>query len=218
MKKPRICASIVNNDIGLIKENETDVDYFEVRIDLIGPGWTDLVKLLKKPWIACNRSQDEGGNGNTDLIKRAEELMWAAQAGACIVDLEYMTRDLSEIVPQIKARAKALLSFHDLVGTPSYENLVGIVEGQIKAGADICKVVTTAQTFEDNLTVLRLIKAFPEVKLAAFAMGEEGRISRILSPMAGGYLTYASLARGSESAPGQMTVKDLRRVYSYLII
>jgi 3-dehydroquinate dehydratase type I len=216
MKKPRICASIVNTDITLIKKNEHDVDIFEVRIDLIGPGWPDLVKLLKKPWIACNRSEDEGGNGNADPIKRTEELLWAAEVGACIVDLEYRTRNLVEIVPQIKARAKCLLSFHDLIGTPSYEILVGIVEGQIKAGADYCKVVTTAQTFEDNLTMLKLIKAFPGVKLAAFAMGEEGRTSRILSPLVGGYLTYASLASGNESAPGQITVKELRRTYELL--
>lgn len=216
MKKARICAAIVNNDISLIKENEHDVDLFEVRIDLIGAQWLDLVKLLKKPWIACNRSEDEGGNGSPDLIKREEELLWAAETGACIVDLEYRTKNLSEIVPQIKARTKCLLSFHDLVGTPSYEILVGIVEGQIKAGADYCKVVTTAQVFEDNLTVLKLIKAFPEVKLTAMAMGDEGRVSRILGPLAGGYLTYASLASGNESAPGQMTVKELRRTYELL--
>ena len=216
MKKARICAAIVNNDIILIKENEHDVDLFEVRIDLIGAQWPDLVKLLKKPWIACNRSEDEGGKGNPDLIKREEELLWAAETGACIVDLEYRTKNLSDIVPQIKARTKCLLSFHDLVGTPSYEILVGIVEGQIKAGADYCKVVTTAQVFEDNLTVLKLIKAFPEVKLTAMAMGDEGRVSRILGPLAGGYLTYASLASGNESAPGQMTVKELRRTYELL--
>lgn len=216
MKRARICAAIVNNDISLIKENEHDVDLFEVRIDLIGAQWLDLVKLLKKPWIACNRSEDEGGNGSPDLIKREEELLWAAETGACIVDLEYRTKNLSEIVPQIKARTKCLLSFHDLVGTPSYEILVGIVEGQIKAGADYCKVVTTAQVFEDNLTVLKLIKAFPEVKLTAMAMGDEGRVSRILGPLAGGYLTYASLASGNESAPGQMTVKELRRTYELL--
>ena len=69
------------------------------------------------------------------------------------------------------------------VGTPAYETLIGIVESQIKAGADICKIVTTARSFEDNLNIIKLIAKFPEAKMVAFAMGDEGRISRIFLPL-----------------------------------
>lgn len=61
MKKPRICAAMVNNDPEAVREIEPFVDLFEVRIDLIGDGWQELVKQFKKPWIACNRRVDEGG-------------------------------------------------------------------------------------------------------------------------------------------------------------
>ncbi len=61
MKKPRICAVIVNEDLMAIKAAEPLVELFEVRIDLIGDGWMELVRHLSKPWIACNRSPDEGG-------------------------------------------------------------------------------------------------------------------------------------------------------------
>ena len=40
-------------------------------------------------------------------------------------------------------------------------------------------------------------------------MGERGLISRLLAPKYGGYLTFASLASGQESAPGQPTVQQL---------
>ncbi len=213
MQKPRICATIIDSNIELIKENEHDVDLFEVRIDLIGSGWIDLVKYLNKPWIACNRCIEEGGQGDTDQVKRIEELLWAAEAGACIVDLEVRTKNLADVVPLVKAKTQLLLSFHDLVGTPSYDTLVGIVQDQIHAGADFCKVVTTAQTFEDNLTILKLLDKFPEIKLVALAMGEEGRISRLLSPLCGGYLTYASLEPGKESASGQLSVKEMNTIY-----
>lgn len=216
MRKPRICATIIDSNIELIKENENQVDLFEVRIDLIGPDWIDLIKLLKKPWIACNRSAEEGGRGDAIDVKRIEELLWAAEAGACIVDLEFRTKNLADVVPLIKAKAQLLLSFHDLVGTPSYETLIGILEDQLKAGADFCKVVTTAQTFEDNLIVLKLFNKFPETKLVALAMGEEGRISRLLSPLCGGYLTYASLELGKESASGQLSVKEMNAIYQAL--
>ena len=213
MKKPRICGTIVDQDLEAIKEIEPLIDLFEVRLDLIGSGWTDVVKFIKKPWIACNRSLNEGGKADPNEVKRIEELIWAAEAGACMVDIEYHTKNLTDIIPLIKSRTKCLVSFHDIVGTPAFDTLVNIMESQIKSGADICKVVTTAQDHKDNLTVLKLIDRFPETKVIAMAMGEIGRLSRILCPLAGGYFTYASLAPGKESADGQLTVYELIELY-----
>jgi 3-dehydroquinate dehydratase type I len=216
MKKPRICVTIVDRDLESILEIERQVDLFEVRLDLVGPYWPEMVKYLKKPWIACNRSRDEGGKGDPNDIKRLEELLWAAEVGASIIDVEYRTNKLVDYVPLIKSRSKCLISFHDTNGTPSYSSLIGIVESQIKAGADICKIVTTANKFEDNLTILKLISRFPEAKIVAFSMGELGRISRILSPLAGGYFTYACIERGKESASGQIPINELSQFYKYL--
>jgi 3-dehydroquinate dehydratase-1 len=217
MKNPRICVSIVENNLDLVKEIEPDVDLFEMRLDLIGPEWTDLVKFVKKPWIACNRSQEEGGKGDADDLKRIEELLRAAEAGAGIVDIEFQSRNLKEIVLLIKAKAQCLISYHDTVETPAYETLVSIVESQIRAGADICKIVTTAQSFEDNMKMLKLLRHFPETRMIAFAMGDEGRISRILSPLAGGYLTYACAGPGLESAVGQIPLAELKEMYGHLL-
>lgn len=216
MKKPRICVSIVENNIMAVKTIEPLVDLFEVRIDLIGEGWAELVKNIDKPWIACNRSSSEGGKASLDEVKRVEELIWGANNGACYVDIEYRTENLKDIVPLIKAGSKCLISYHDLIGTPSYDTLVSLVESQLEAGADICKVVTTARSFAENLTVLKLIKNFPDAKLVAFAMGDVGITSRVLCPLVGGYFTYASMAPGMESASGQRTVAELRDLYKYI--
>jgi 3-dehydroquinate dehydratase I len=216
MKKPRICVTLVENNLKAMKEIEHEIDLFEIRLDLIGPDWPELVKFIKKPWIACNRSHDEGGKGNIDQVKRVEELIWAAEVGACVVDIEYRTANLKEVLPIIKSKAKCMLSFHDMVETPSYDTLVRVAEGQIKAGADICKIVTTAHRFEDNLTMLKLIKKFPETKMVAFSMGEAGRISRILAPLAGGYYTYACMDLGKESASGQIPIKEMLEIYEIL--
>jgi 3-dehydroquinate dehydratase I len=216
MKNPRICVTIVDSDLESISEIEEKVDLFELRLDLIGPEWSAVARYLKKPWIACNRSPEEGGKGETNDIKRVEELLWAAEIGASIVDIEYRTTNIADFVPLIKARSKCLISFHDTFGTPSYSSLISIVESQIKAGADICKVVTTANKFEDNLTILKLIRKFPEEKIIAFSMGEPGRISRILSPLAGGYFTYACIRKGRESASGQIPLDEMNQFFKYL--
>lgn len=213
MRKPRICAVIVSNDPEAVAAVESLVDLFEVRIDLIGDDWPELVKQFKKPWIACNRSADEGGRWQGNEARRIEKLLQAIELGATIVDIELRTKNLEKIVPLVKKRTKCLLSFHDLEKTPSLDEMKKIVRRQLKAGADIGKVVTTANEFEENLTVLQLISEFPGVRLVSFAMGALGSLSRVLCPLAGGDFTYAAIEPGKESAQGQITVRDLVKIY-----
>ena len=216
MNRPRICASIVDNDLSAIKGVEPFVDLFEVRIDLIGEDWPELSRELEKPWIACNRLVDEGGRWSGNEASRLEELLKATELGADIVDIELSTKNLDEVVRPIKKRTKCLLSYHDLAGTPPLDNLREIIERQLANGADICKLVTTANSFEDNLKVLQLITAFPEKDLVSFAMGLLGSVSRVLCPLVGGYFAYASIEEGKESASGQITVQKLRQLYEMM--
>ena len=216
MNRPRICAVIADDDLEAIKRVESLVDLFEVRIDLIGGGWRKLVKHLGRPWIACNRVASEGGGWRGSEPERIDELLSAVGLGADIVDIELETGNLPEIVKSIKKRAKCLLSYHDLNGTPSIDIMEEIIQRQLAAGADICKLVTTARKFEDNVTVLQLMSEFPNERVIAFAMGTLGFTSRILCPLTGGDFIYASIEEGKESASGQITVRDLRAIYGKL--
>jgi 3-dehydroquinate dehydratase I len=215
MPKPRICAVVVDKDLGAIQETGPLVEMFEVRLDMLGPGWAELVKVLPKPWIACNRRPQEGGCWQKGETGRIAELLRAAEIGAALVDIELRTPGLDQIIPLIKQKAQCLISYHDVSGTPGISSLRAIVNDQIKHGADYCKVVTAANSQSDNLTVLQLAREYREKRVISLAMGELGLISRVLSPLAGGYLTYASMSRGAESAPGQITVKELREIYGY---
>ena len=213
MKTPRICAVIVDTDLDAVKRVEPLVDLFEARFDLIGGDWPEIVKQLKKPWIACNRSAREGGSWQGEELPRINELLKALELGAAIVDIELGATNLEDTVSRIRKQARCLLSFHDLKGTPSLDTLQATVKRQLEAGADLCKVVTTARSFTDNLTVLKLISDFRETNLVSFAMTPMGLTSRILCPLVGGHFTYASIKEGGESAPGQITVSDLRNIY-----
>jgi len=213
MKKPRICAVVVSNDPEAVREVEPFVDLFEVRIDLIGDGWRKLVKQFKKPWIACNRRVDEGGRWEGDEVREVGKLLEAIDLGVDIIDLELRTTNLKPAIELIKKRAKCLLSFHELRGTPPLNSMREIVQRQLEAGADICKIVTTAQRVEDNLTVLQLISEFPKTRIVSLAMGPLGFASRVLCPLVGGDFTYASIERGKESASGQITVRELKKLY-----
>ena len=213
IKRPKICASITNRDQMAIREVKPLVELFEVRIDLIGDGWQEIVKQLEKPWIACNRIKDEGGSWKDSEARRKEALLKAIRLGADIVDIEMSTTNLESVVAIIKKSARCLISHHELEKTPTFESLKNIVKRQLAAGADICKVVTTAQNFADNLTILNLIREFPKTNIVAFAMGSIGLPSRIFCPFVGSNFTYAAIGKGAESAPGQVTAAELYNLY-----
>jgi len=218
MRKPRICAVIVDNDLNALREVEPFVDLFELRIDLVGHGWQELAPQLKKPWIACNRRQDEGGNWPGNEARRIEKLLEAMELGANIVDVELRSSNLDKIVKLVKKRTRCLLSFHDLEKTPPLDEMIPVVQQELAAGADICKLVTTARGVEDNLRVLRLFGEFPGIRLTSFAMGPLGTISRVLCPLVGSDFTYASMEKGKESAHGQLTARDLLSIYDKMTV
>jgi 3-dehydroquinate dehydratase-1 len=74
-------------------------------------------------------------------------------------------------------------------------------------------VVTTAKRFEDNFTILKLFEKLKETKIVAFAMGNDGVVSRVLSAISGGYFTYASITGTKGSATGQLSATYLRSFY-----
>ncbi|HJX13800.1 MAG TPA: type I 3-dehydroquinate dehydratase [Dehalococcoidales bacterium] len=214
--RPKICATVTGHDPAAVKSVAALVDLFEVRIDIIGGQWPEVIKYLKKPWIACNRRPEEGGQWKGSEPDRIGELRRALKLGAAVIDIELAAPGIGGIIKEIKGRAECLVSHHDLEVTPALEKMYNIVKDQLAAGADICKVVTTARSFADNLAVLRLITAFPGQRVVAFAMGSGGYASRVLCPLVGGYLTYASVTAGRESAAGQITAADLRKIYGML--
>ena len=218
MSRVRLCASIMNTNIDAVKKIEPIVDLFEVRIDLIGDSWTEVARQLTKPWIACNRMVEEGGKWDGNEARRIEKLLQAIELGARIVDIEYNAKNVENIIRLIRKRADCLLSFHDFKKTPSLDVLKQIVNKELKAGADICKVVTMAQTFEDNMAVMKLFSEFPGTKMVAFTMGTQGFLSRVMSPLIGAYFTYGAVQKGVESAPGQLPVSDMLAIYEMVTL
>jgi 3-dehydroquinate dehydratase I len=212
---PRICIPIVSGSPAGAYVTPL-ADFFEVRIDLIGAKWRSVIPSLDKPWIACNRRTEEGGKWKGVEEHRIKELLSALDLGASLIDIELGAPGVEKIVKEIKGRAQTIVSYHNLQETPPVDRLRQIVINELAAGADICKVVTTARSFKDNVGVLELISAFPEVKIISFAMGAAGQVSRILSPLVGGYLAWASVAEGSESAPGQIKAEDVIKIYRML--
>ena len=78
-----------------------------------------------------------------------------------------------------------------------------IVARVLKVQADAYKLVTMARKPSDNMRVLAAAKALTRHRMVVLAMGEIGFPTRILSPIYGGFYTYAAQPfRGHGYGPG----------------
>ena len=145
-------------------------------------------------------------------------LIEAAREGFDYVDIELSTENVGMIAREIsEAGSRPIVSFHSFDGTPPEPELENILKRAIDAGAYICKVVSTATKIEDNCSLLSFIsKARRRARIVSFAMGKLGSPSRILSPLYGSVFTFASVQKRLESAAGQLTISELRKIYTLM--
>lgn len=223
--RPKICVSVSSKDPHELRERaqraETlSADLVEVRLDKLDSyhGISRISGEVEIPVVATNRSVSENGFFAGSETERLRLLMDVVEGGHDYVDLESTTSNLDHVIQKFRERnAKVILSHHDHSRTPEASELNSTLAKLRKNKPDICKIVTTAQSPEDNLTILNLLRTNHEpTPLVSFAMGKAGVWSRLLAPFYGAPFTYASLERGLETAPGQATVSELRRIYQML--
>lgn len=222
---PKVCVSISSTDtpelLGRAQRAERlSADLVEARLDKLRSyhGLAKVARSVERPMIATNRPLSEKGSFDRSETERLKILTEAVEAGFEYVDLELSTTKLDRVIKDLRGKgAKIILSYHDHFRTPEAPRLATILADLQKLKPDVCKIVTTAQKPEDNLTILGLLKAnHQNAPLVSFAMGQTGVWSRLLAPFYGAHFTYASLERGLETAPGQSTIAELRRIYEML--
>ncbi|HEY1987227.1 MAG TPA: shikimate dehydrogenase [Terracidiphilus sp.] len=202
-----------------------DAKFLEFRLDSLArpasalSGVQDfLAEHREVTAIATCRRKDHGGHFAGTLKAELEILLKASEAGCRIVDLEVESAEeakpaqLEKFRQGLAAAGTALLvSFHDFAQTRALEQAADRIAA---FRPEFVKVVSTAHTLADNLAVLRLIEdRSRSAEVVGIAMGEEGLVSRVLGPRAGGAFTFAALDDGAGTAPGQVTAHVLRDLY-----
>ena len=229
-----ICIPIIamTNEEALLKMESSfpQADIVELRIDYIrNINLNELVSTKRAgayrnmPLLITNRKTDEGGRFEGSERERVALLKEAVELGVEYVDIELSTEEalIEELLQKIHNndnQAKLIISHHDFNRTSSEKELKDRFNECLKAGADIVKMVTYANSMEDNLRVLDLISYAKRKneEIIAFCMGDLGRISRVMAPLFGSYLSFASLEKGDESAPGQITINDMKQIFRIL--
>src|SRR5271169_686850 len=225
LRMPRVCVAVTASDPSdLVEKAEAlirDNSFLEFRLDYISKPGLALPKvkhfLDTHPGtvvIATCRRVASGGRFRGSIASQLDVLSKASAIGCQLVDVEIQTalKCKPAQLQKLRGRSALILSFHDFRGTKKLDETL---EKMRAVPADIYKVVSTAATLSDNVSMIQFLgREADNQSLVGLCMGEQGIISRVLGVRAGSVFTFAAVSAGEETAPGQATAQELRSVYS----
>ncbi|MHC1682398.1 MAG: type I 3-dehydroquinate dehydratase [Clostridiaceae bacterium] len=234
---PKICVPIVGRKISDIIEEASylkglDFDIVEWRVDF----YEEVANILKvkealqsirdilqdKPIIFTFRSKKEGGETEIsnqyyfELNKAIAETRLADSIDIELFNEESDVRGLVEIAHTNDL--KVIMSNHDFYKTPEKEEIISRLRKMEELGADIPKIAVMPTSTEDVITLLdatRIMKEqYAKGPIITMAMAGKGVISRLSGELFGSALTFGAAKK--VSAPGQISVEDLRKTLEIL--
>ena len=192
-------------------------DFAELRFDFLKPSQVpealELTKKDLKRTVCTLRPKTEGGKFSGTEKERISILKLIAEYNPYLLDVEYNTlRKNNELNKYIKkTKTNILVSWHDFQKTPNVDALLKRLN-DMKKFSKFVKIVTRAKKVSDASYVLSLYARAKGIQLVTFAMGDYGRISRILCLYLGSPFTYVSLDKAI--APGQFSLKEIKKIIS----
>ena len=224
MRLPKVCLAISADTVdemletaeGMARDNPLQ----EFRLDYLKQPLAAMPKIRRflethqyVTAIGTCRRAENGGKFKGSMASELEVLNKAQAAGCQIVDLELESaaKAKPDALARLRRSAGLIVSFHDFRAT---RNLESTLEKMLKVPADFYKIVTTATTLSDNVTMMKFLQEYGDKHaLIGLCMGEQGIISRVLSVRAGSAFTFGAVSAESKTAPGQVSARDLRSIY-----
>jgi len=184
---------------------------FELRVDLFENSFNGVLEYAKEIKehlkIGLLGTIREGRGKEEERVERYSKLIQCVDA----VDVDLNSEFSSTIVENVKKIAPkkpVVVSHHDFERTPGYESLIEIVEKALLIGADIVKIAVTARSKKDVADFLTFSHQIAELcPFIAISMGEEGKISRLISSVFGSLISYGYIDK--TVAPGQWEIYSL---------
>lgn len=228
-----ITSSTIKEALRVIERSCQLADFLELRMDLIGR--VNLAKLISavrdesdsiKIIVTCRKKEEAAPAGVAVRAKGAVKntgekmalLKEAIKLRADFIDIELtegskVINELKSLCAKKGGKTKIIVSYHNLKETPTLTKLKAIFHQCAETKPAIVKIVTTAKTVEDNLITLNLISyaRTQSQKIISLCMGDKGGVSRAVAPLIGNFLSFATLDRAGQSAPGQFTVHEMNQ-------
>ncbi|HTV81189.1 MAG TPA: shikimate dehydrogenase [Acidobacteriaceae bacterium] len=221
----KICVAITGASPAEMLRNAEEISrenhFVEFRLDYLANPAAALPKIRQFLYersevtaIATCRRAATGGKFKGTIAAELEILEKAALAGCHLIDLELQSAEHMKPaqMQRLRSRGAALIiSYHDFEST---RDLDRIFERIHPFQPEFVKIVSTAKTLADNVTMMRFLdRRRDEANLIGISMGDQGTISRVLGLRAGSVFTFASAHAGEETGPGQIDARTLRETW-----
>ena len=222
-----ICESTVQNLLSKINRANSISDIVEIRLDCLNTFELDAIRAEPSaaaqtmgetlqqitaiesalPRIITFRPSSQGGCREIPFEERFD--LWNGGVEGHIADVE---EDLIEGTFAWLWNDR-ICSFHDFSG--AVVDVRKTFERLFRTGAGIIKIAVAVNETFDAIPLWQLFRLakLNNVGLIPIAMGEAGKWTRILGLAHGAYLTYAALDTGGETAPGQITAREMIDVF-----
>ena len=209
-------------EINLIQTNQ-DIKYIEIRLDSLN--FHDLNNSnIKKIFaninpniktIATCRQKQYGGHFRNDTLAQQQILQYANDLGCNYIDIDY------PIYNQIKINnlnAKKIISYHNFKNTPDNESLNKIKDDMLQTDADIIKIAVMSNNHNDAKSIYSLLVQEDSKPIITIGMGNYGKITRVVAPILGSYLTFAKIknSKSKIDIPGIIEIDKLQLLYTQL--
>lgn len=205
MKKIKICTPVVGKDLKEFLKNLDKVqavsEMVELRVDKIKDLTENDLKLIRKKTV----------KESIFTSRNKETILEGLNLGFDYIDIEFSL--LSQLNLSQNNKHKVILSFHDYEKTSSLKELTEKVDNMRKFGVGVVKIATMVKNDTDMDNLFRiLISKKKNEKIIVVGMGKKGRLTRILGPLLGSFLTFTSTQYG-KSALGQVDIIKLKKIY-----
>ena len=224
LRLPKVCLALTADSVeemlrtaeSMARENS----FVEFRLDHLKQPAAALLKISRflethqyVTAVGTCRRASAGGKFKGTPASELAILIKAADAGCQLVDLELQSaaKLKPQAIARLRGRSALILSFHDFRETIDLDRTLARM---LKIPADFYKVVSTATTLFDNVTMMKFLQAQSDKHaLVGLCMGEQGVVSRVLGLRAGSAFTFAAVSADQRTAPGQISIQELRNIY-----
>ena len=184
----------------------------------------DLRQTLgETPLLTTFRTAKEGGNLAVDdetYFQIVRLVVENELTTAIDVELFHPKEGVMRIIKLAHDHGiKVIMSSHDFKQTPTDCEIYYRLHKMADLGADVAKIAVMPQNPADVLTLLSATHQANEkldLPLITMAMGDLGKVTRIAGAVFGSALTFGTV--GTASAPGQLSIADLRQALANLRI
>lgn len=207
-------------------------DIMEWRIDYYEAGIKDNEKLIatakalrdvvgELPILVTFRTKNEGGVlglGEDEYLDLVATVVTNRLGDAVDIELFHDEERVKDLVKQAhNYNVVVIMSNHDFEKVPAKDVIEFRLKKMAELGADVPKLACMPHSADDVLTVLSATnnarKAL-STPIITMAMADLGKVSRIAGQVFGSCLSFGAV--GKTSAPGQLSIEDLRNAENYL--